>query len=81
MKIDNEGMKSKKFVLQNGEVKALNTHGPNPCLREVNWIPPPMGITSTDADQQMDSNLSFRSLLVMSVSYSNEMKMSISMTQ
>lgn len=73
-------MQSKKFVLQDVRVKPLNTHGPNPSPKGVNRIPL-MGIACTDANQQMDSDLSFRSHLVMSVSYSNERKMGISMTQ
>lgn len=66
-KVNNEGMQSKKFVLQDVRVKPLNIHGPNPSLREVNRIPS-TGVASTDANQQTDSNPLFGSLLVVSVS-------------
>lgn len=80
MKDGNKGMQSKKFVLQDVRVKPLNTHGPNPSLESCSLLST-MGVASTDANQQTDSNLSFRRSLVTSVSYSNERKMGISMTQ
>lgn len=55
-------MQLKKYVLGDVRVKLLNTHGPNPSLREMSRIPL-MGVVSTDANQQTDCNLLLTSLL------------------